>query len=90
MRNMTTRSWALLAAVSGFLLGSSVGCIAIAAIVTAAPVDDAAILSTSQISMQMDHAASTRVAVMAERLRTGVMTDRVREDRLALVSLSDY
>jgi len=89
MRNMTTRGWALLAAVSGFLLGSSVGCIAIAAMAQSAPIEDAAILSTSQISMQMER-PTARVGVMTERLRTGVMTDRVREERFALVSLSDF
>lgn len=91
MRNMTTRSWALLAAVSGLLLGSSVGCIVIAAVASDESVEDAVTLSTSQISMQMDHAATTRVGVVGvmTELRTGVMTHCVREDRTALVSGSD-
>lgn len=89
MRIMTTRSWALSAAVSGFLLGSSVGCIVVAATALASPVDDAGILSASLISTHMDRPV-TRVGVMTERLRTGVMTNRVRNDHVAIATPSAY
>ncbi len=82
----TPRSWALLASVSGVLLGGSIGCIVVAALALTPPAADAGILSTSQISRQMECRVTIRQGVMTERLRTGVMTDRVRNARVAIVT----
>lgn len=86
----TPRSWALLASVSGVLLGGSIGCIVVAALALTPPSTDAGILSTSEISRQMECPVTIRQGVMTERLRTGVMTDRVRNDRVAIVTPASF